>query len=69
METLTRTPGVRSAERLSPGRFGLRLGPDAAVATIAQRLVESGWGLRELTPQRHDLGRVFLNIVGGAGAP
>jgi ABC-2 type transport system ATP-binding protein len=69
LEQLTRIAGAQSVEQLSTGQFELRIRPDAAIPEVAQRLVESGWGLRELTQQRHNLEQVFLDIVSGTETP
>ncbi len=61
-------PGVGTAEPLGKGRFRLRLEPSASLPVIARHTVEAGWGLRELTPERHDLERVFVELTSGEEA-
>jgi len=58
-------PGVAEAEALGAGRFLLQPQPGTSPTEIARVAVESGWGLRELTPQRHDLERVFVELSRG----
>lgn len=61
-------PGVSAAEPLGEGRFRLRLEPSASTPEIARHAVEADWGLRELTPERHDLERIFVELTSGEEA-
>ncbi len=61
-------PGVGAAEPLGKGRFRLRLEPSASLPVIARQTAEAGWGLRELTPERHDLERIFVELTSGEEA-
>jgi ABC-2 type transport system ATP-binding protein len=57
---------VQSAEALDDQRFRLQF--DAAhnpAPTIAQQAVSNGWQLLELTPQRHTLEEIFVQITSG----
>ena len=60
--------GVIAAESLGEGRFHLRLQAETSTAEIARQTVEAGWGLRELTPERHDLERLFVELTSGEEA-
>ena len=67
-ERLARLPGVRAVQTLAEGAFRLRLAPEAPVTGLAARVVESGWGLMELAPERPDLEQIFFDLVGGEDA-
>ncbi len=58
-------PSVAAAEPLGEGRFRLRLKPSASPSEIARLAVEAGWGLRELTSERHNLERLFVELTSG----
>jgi len=65
-------PGVAGAEPQDKGCFRITLDDGAGVAALARRLVDAGYRLAELTPERRDLERVFFDILGGglaAGGP
>jgi len=68
MARLHGLPGVASTEPLGEGRFRLRLEPSASPPEIARHAVEAGWGLRELTPERHDLEQIFVELTSGEEA-
>ena len=53
---------------MGEGRFYLRLQAETLTAEIARQAVEAGWGLRELTPERHDLERLFVELTSGEEA-
>jgi ABC-2 type transport system ATP-binding protein len=55
--------GIHEAEDLEEGRFLLHPESNAATSTIAQQLVDKGWGLRELTPQRRTLEQIFVELT------
>jgi len=65
LRALGALPEVAAAEPLAAGRFRISLHPGASLSFLAKRIVESGWGLTELTPDRTDLERVFFDILGG----
>lgn len=56
-------PGV-AATRPGPGdRWRLELEPGAAIDRIAGAVVERGWGLLELAPERRSLEQIFINAT------
>lgn len=59
-------PGVAAVEHLDAGAFRIALRHGESAAALARRLVDSGYRLVELTPERPDLERVFFDILGGA---
>jgi len=61
--TAQNLPGISAAHPLEKGRFHLHLESETSLSEIAQRAVEAGWGLRELTPEYHDLERLFVEIT------
>jgi ABC-2 type transport system ATP-binding protein len=61
-------PGVAAVQHLGGSSYRLTLHPDEPASTLARRLVEAGWGLAELTPDRTNLERVFFDILGGEQA-
>ena len=61
-------PGVDGAEGLPDGRFRLALAPDADRPALSAALVDAGYGLLELTPERPSLERRFLELTRGGGA-
>ena len=65
LPALNALPGVAAARHLGDESYRMCLRPGESVSTLARRLVESGWGLAELTPDRTDLERVFFDILGG----
>jgi len=61
-------PGVEAVETLGQGRYRLHLGAGTATATLAQRLVQNGWGLEELTPEQPGLEQIFVRLTAGEQA-
>jgi ABC-2 type transport system ATP-binding protein len=68
LTSLTSVPGVASAEPLKDNAFRLTLAPGEPADALARRLVQQGFGLTELTPDRDDLEEVFFHIIGGEQA-
>jgi ABC-2 type transport system ATP-binding protein len=64
LTALNALPGVAAAQRLGGEEFRMILRPGDSASVLAKRLVDSGWGLAELTPERTDLERVFFDILG-----
>jgi ABC-2 type transport system ATP-binding protein len=64
LDRLAALPDVAAVEALEAGRFRLHCveGSDPAAA-IAQRSVESGWGLTELSRERTSLEQVFVDLT------
>jgi hypothetical protein len=46
------------------GMLRINLTPGLPPSALARALVEAGWGLRELTPERTDLERVYFETLG-----
>jgi ABC-2 type transport system ATP-binding protein len=65
LRTLRALPGVAATRHLGRDQFRMTLRPGESVTLLASRLVESDWGLAELTPDHTDLERVFFDILGG----
>jgi ABC-2 type transport system ATP-binding protein len=62
-------PGVTGVEQVRPDAFRLATAPATTAAEVARRVVEAGWGLLELTPQREDLEQVFVSLLAGEQGP
>jgi len=57
-------PGIERVEARDDGGFLLHLAEGGATAEqVAQLVVEQGWGLRELTPERRSLEQIFVDIT------
>jgi len=65
LSVLNALPGVISARQLGGGAYRMTLQPGESASALASRLVEAGWGLAELIPERTDLEQVFFDILGG----
>jgi ABC-2 type transport system ATP-binding protein len=65
LRALGALPEVAAAESLAADRFRISLHPGGSPSSLAKRILESGWGLMELTPDRTDLERIFFDILGG----
>lgn len=62
--TLQTLSSVKSVEDLTGGRFRLHYPPNQNPAEqLAELAVRSGWGLRELTPERMSLEEIFVDIT------
>jgi hypothetical protein len=68
LTTITTLPGIAAAQTLGDHAFRVTLRPGETPAALAERLVEAGYGLVELTPDRADLEQVFFDILGGEHA-
>ncbi|HEB93786.1 MAG TPA: ATP-binding cassette domain-containing protein [Gammaproteobacteria bacterium] len=69
-EIRTCIPGIAQVEERDDGAFLLRLADGGANAgstaeQMAQIVVEQGWGLRELSPERRSLEQIFVDITTG----
>jgi gliding motility-associated transport system ATP-binding protein len=67
-------PEVGEAGSLGAGRFRVRLAPGVSSAELARSLIIQGLGLLELSPEKGDLERVYLEVTGakdstGEGSP
>jgi ABC-2 type transport system ATP-binding protein len=61
---LSAIPGIRSVEALEHGRW--RIFHDQAAnpaEQVAELIVEKGWGLTELTPEKRSMEQVFVEIT------
>jgi ABC-2 type transport system ATP-binding protein len=63
-EHLLRLPAVASALGGEDGTLRIDLAPGLPPSALARALVEGGWGLRELTPERTDLERIYFETLG-----
>ncbi len=69
-EIRTCIPGIAQVEERDDGAFLLRFADGGANAgtmaeQMAQIVVEQGWGLRELSPERRSLEQIFVDITTG----
>ncbi len=67
MGELSRIGGVAEAESLGEGVFRLRIDSAVGPESVAEALVT--WGLREFSPQREDLERIFTRLTLGDATP
>jgi ABC-2 type transport system ATP-binding protein len=65
LDRLRALPGVAEVEQVRDDAFRLTLAAGVSAADLAGRVVEAGWGLGELTPEREDLEQVFVALVAG----
>jgi ABC-2 type transport system ATP-binding protein len=65
---LSRLRGVAAVQALDDGAFRVTLRPGAPTDALAASLVEGGYGLAELAPERTDLERVFFESLDGGAA-
>jgi ABC-2 type transport system ATP-binding protein len=68
LPALNALPGVCAAQHLGGKWFRVTLRPGEPVSALAHRMVNAGWGLAELTPDRTNLERIFFDILGGEQA-
>jgi ABC-2 type transport system ATP-binding protein len=61
---LVRLPTVASALTGGDGLLRIDLAPGLPPSALARSLVEAGYGLRELTPERTDLERIYFETLG-----
>jgi ABC-2 type transport system ATP-binding protein len=57
--------GVTELERVGDGVYRLGIAPGTDLGELACRVCTAGWGLRELTPERRSLERIFVDLVTG----
>jgi len=60
---LANLPEVASVHPHANGRWWLELAPGCGVDQLARTLVEHGWGLLELSPERRSLEQVFVTVT------
>jgi hypothetical protein len=65
LEAIKGLPGVCSVGVLGKSRFRLELEEDAAPGIIAERIVNSGWDLEELTSGITELEHIFTQHTTG----
>jgi ABC-2 type transport system ATP-binding protein len=65
LPALNALPGVVAARQTGEESFRVTLRPGEPVSRLARHMIDAGWGLAELTPDRTDLERVFFDILGG----
>ena len=63
-EDLLGLPAVATALAGEDGVLLVNLAPGLPPSALARALVEGGWGLRELTPERTDLERIYFETLG-----
>jgi ABC-2 type transport system ATP-binding protein len=66
---LVRLPTVATALTGDDGLLRIDLAPGLPPSALARSLVEAGYGLRELTPERTDLERIYFETLGLAVGP
>jgi len=63
---LEAVPGVEAVQELDHGRWRIHHAPDESpAAALAERAVQQGWVLLELTPEQRSLEEVFVDITAG----
>jgi ABC-2 type transport system ATP-binding protein len=60
---LTALPGVKGAQPLGEGRWRVTFAGPNGIDALVDAAVKRGWGLRELSPERLTLERVFMDLV------
>lgn len=61
--SLAGLPGVEAVEELEDKQYRLGLANGTAISTLAEQLVQNGWGLEELTPERPGLEQIFVQLT------
>ena len=61
---LLRLPVVSRALAADDGALRIDLAPGLSASALAHALVAAGYGLRELTPERSDLERIYFETMG-----
>lgn len=64
VQHLLQLPAVSTALAGEDGVLRIDLSPGLPPSALARALVDSGWGLRELTPERTDLERIYFETLG-----
>ncbi len=65
LQELADLPGVTAVKPLEGNSFRLLLDKTASPGALSAQMVHNDWGLRELTPERHDLERIFTELTSG----
>jgi ABC-2 type transport system ATP-binding protein len=55
--------GVEGAQPLGEGRWRVTFADPNGIDALVGAAVQRGWGLRELSPERLTLERVFMDLV------
>ncbi len=63
-QALSLLPAVAQAEQVSLDGYLITIAANASAAQLSRQIVEQDWGLREMTPERTDLERIFFDIIG-----
>jgi len=62
-------PGITDIQGLAGGRYRLHVDPErTSPERIAAGIVEAGWGLAELSPERRTLEQIFVEATAGEPA-
>jgi len=64
---LTNLEGVERVEQRDTDCFELWLHSGYEVSLLSASLINAGWGLKELTPQRRSLEQIFVELTTGEG--
>ncbi len=62
-QTLAAIPGATAVDTLEAGRFRIHFDEQDPAEAIAERAVNEGWGLTELTPERRSLEQIFVELT------
>ena len=69
MAALQQLPGVSGATVMEDGRIRIDYTGDSPAEALVEQAVSGGWRLQELTPERHTLEQIFIQLTTGeAGA-
>jgi ABC-2 type transport system ATP-binding protein len=60
---------VQHAEALGDRRFRLSLAHRTDTSRLAREIVDRGWGLCEMTPERATLEQIFVDLTSGESGP
>lgn len=60
---LVQLKGVVNVTTLGENRFCLQLSSTCLVETVAERIIQRGWGLMELVPQQQNLEQIFYRLT------
>ena len=68
LNTLQSINGITSVAEANEGTIRLELGSEATISNISEQIVNLGWGLTELRPERNNLEQVFTKLTMDGGS-
>ncbi len=63
LDILRGIDGIIDASRMKEGYIRVQLGTDTGIASVSEKMVNSGWGLIELRPESNSLEQIFTKLT------